>query len=75
MSDLHLPSARDLTRAQHDGRACVWCCKALWRGAVSAGIARGMSGAHCLDIEVFACPGCAVAYGLVRTPDSEGDPS
>jgi hypothetical protein len=56
-----LPAARDLTRAQHDGHACVWCGKPLWRGAVSAGIARGRSGAHTLDVEVYACPDCHTA--------------
>ena len=58
MTDRPLPSARDLTGAQHDGHACVWCGKPLRRGAVSAGIARGKSGAHVLDVEVFACPDC-----------------
>ncbi len=53
-----LPPVRDLTRGQHDGHACVWCGKPLWRGAVSAGVSRGRSGAHVLDIEVYACTDC-----------------
>ena len=54
-----LPSAPSLTYAQHQGWACVWCGKRLWRGAVSAGIARGRVGAVVLDVEVYACPRCA----------------
>jgi len=64
-----LPPASSLTRAQHDGHACVWCGKKLWQGATSAGIARGRSGAHVLDIEVYACPDCTTetpADGAVR---------
>ncbi|GGK65513.1 hypothetical protein [Streptomyces flaveus] len=57
-----LPSATDLTRAQYDGRACVWCGKPLWRNAVSAGIARGKIGAVVLDIVVYACPLCAEGH-------------
>jgi hypothetical protein len=59
MTRRKLPPARDLTRAQHDGRACVWCGIPLWKGAKSAGIARGSLGVHVLDVEVFACaPHC-----------------
>lgn len=53
-----LPAANALTKAQHDGWACVWCGKKLGRGAASAGITRGRAGAHILDIEVYACPDC-----------------
>jgi len=49
----------ELNYEQYSGRACCWCGKPLWRGAVSAGISRGSSGAHVLDSEVFACPDCA----------------
>ena len=62
-----LPPANALTRAQHDGHACVWCGKKLWHGAISAGIARGKVGAVVLDIEVYACPGCAP----LTSPNSE----
>lgn len=54
-----LPSIHDLTRAQTDGRACVWCGRALWVGAKSAGRAKGMLGKVPWDIEVYACPSCA----------------
>lgn len=53
------PSAVNLNGEQYAGRACCWCAKALWHGAVSAGIARGRCGAHVLDIEVYACPDCS----------------
>jgi hypothetical protein len=56
-----LPSALDLTRAQYNGWACVWCGARLDKGAKSAGRATGQSGAHDLGIEVYACPACAVA--------------
>lgn len=59
MTARQLPPAGDLTRAQHDGWACVWCGIALWKGATSAGIARVRSGVHVLDVEVFACPECS----------------
>lgn len=59
MTAWSLPSVHTLTKAQHDGWACVWCSERLWIGAVSAGIARGQSGAHVLDVEVYACPDCA----------------
>lgn len=59
MTARSLPSVHGLTKLQHDGWACVWCRKRLGTGAVSAGIARGRLGAHVLDVEVFACPGCA----------------
>ncbi|MEV7389645.1 hypothetical protein [Streptomyces sp. NPDC091215] len=60
-----LPSALDLTRAQFDGWACVWCGMPLRKGAVSAGRAEGMLGEHDMSIEVYACPACAIAP---RTP-------
>ena len=59
MTAQSLPSVHSLTKAQHDGHACVWCGKRLRHGAVSAGIARGRAGAHVLNVEVFACPDCA----------------
>lgn len=56
-----LPDATKLSYWQYHGRACVWCGATLTTGAVSAGIARGRSGAHILDTEVWACPTCAPA--------------
>jgi hypothetical protein len=56
-----LPPANALTKAQHDGWACVWCRSPLTLGAKSAGIARGQMGAHVLDVEVYACPDCTHA--------------
>lgn len=56
-----IPSATELTRAQYSGWACVHCHATLDKGAVSAGRAKGSVGAHDLSIEVYACPGCAVA--------------
>ena len=53
-----LPPVQELTRAQFDGWACVWCRTPLWKGATSAGRARGRMGDHVLDIEVYACPVC-----------------
>jgi predicted RNA-binding Zn-ribbon protein involved in translation (DUF1610 family) len=54
-----MPPAAELTRAQYSGWACCWCGAALWAGARSAGIARGRSGVHVLDVEVFECsPHC-----------------
>lgn len=63
------PPVEKLTRAQYDGWACCWCGRGLLdvRGAVSAGIARGSVGAVVLDIEVFACPGCA-AVPVISPP-------
>lgn len=55
------PPVRELSRAQYSGWACCWCGKSLLdvTGAVSAGIARGSSGVHVLDIGVYACgPEC-----------------
>ncbi|MFJ9961361.1 hypothetical protein [Streptomyces avermitilis] len=57
-----LPSANSLTRAQFDGHACVWCGEKLWRGAQSAGRARGMTGKIPYDIEVYACPQCSPSF-------------
>lgn len=53
-----LPDAAELTWAQHQGFACVWCQRRLTTGAVSAGVARGRIGAHVLDIEVYEGPCC-----------------
>lgn len=55
-----LPLATELSRAQFDGWACVFCRAKLGKGAVSAGRAEGRVGAHDLSIEVYACPSCAV---------------
>jgi hypothetical protein len=54
-----IPPAFELTAEQYAGRSCCWCARVLTHGAVSAGIARGRLGAHVLDVEVYACPGCA----------------
>ena len=59
-----LPPAMELSRAQFDGWACVYCAATLDKGAVSAGRAEGRVGAHDLSIEVYACSGCAVALGI-----------
>jgi ribosomal protein L37AE/L43A len=59
----HLPPATELSRAQFDGWACVYCGHALRKGAVSVGRATGRAGAHDLSIEVYACPGCAATQG------------
>lgn len=53
-----LPAVQDLTRAQFDGWACVWCSTPLRSGAVSAGRAEGHLGKHDLSIEVYECPAC-----------------
>lgn len=57
------PPATELNYTQYSGRACCWCGKSLLdvTGVKSAGIARGSSGVHVLDIEVYACPDCAAA--------------
>lgn len=75
-----LPSALDLTFEQYSGRACVWCGKPLWKGARSAGRARGRKGAHVFDIEVYACADCASGSPVAGTPprrhrDEGGPPS
>ncbi len=64
------PPVERLSKAQYDGWACCWCGKSLLHdsGAVSAGIARGNSGVHVLDVEVFAC-GAACPQGP-RSPRS-----
>ncbi|MFB7499291.1 hypothetical protein ACFC09_32170 [Streptomyces sp. NPDC056161] len=56
---LALPAA-SLTYAHYSGWACCWCGKSLLdiTGAQSTGLARGRSGAHVLDNEVYACPTC-----------------
>lgn len=67
---IKLPSARDLNYQQYSGWACCFCGKALWRGAVSVGIAVGSQGACVLDVEVFACSLCARCF---EQDDEEGD--
>lgn len=59
------PPVTSLSRAQISGWACCFCGRDIWAGAVSAGIARGQSGAHDLSVEVYACPDCARERGLV----------
>ncbi|MFD6324176.1 hypothetical protein ACFWOL_15200 [Streptomyces sp. NPDC058442] len=63
-----LPSADDLTYAQHQGWACVWCGASLYtdRGGVSAGRAQG---AHGFSIEVYACPGLCNSHRLPARPN------
>lgn len=64
-----LPPANALTRAQYSGWACCWCGASLLRsGGSSVGVARGRSGAHVLDVEVYACPNCAPAPTISRPP-------
>lgn len=59
------PPVRNLSRAQCDGWACCWCGKSLLdaKGTVLAGISRGSSGVHVLDIEVYACAACVQGGG------------
>lgn len=64
-----VPSARELTRAQYSGWACVYCSADLSKGAVSAGRSQGSVGAHDLSVEVYACAGCAVALGIIEPPE------
>jgi hypothetical protein len=59
-----VPAATELTRAQYSGWACVYCHAPLDKGAVSAGRAEGQVGAVDLGVEVYACSGCAVAFGF-----------
>lgn len=50
------PPYRELTYHQRTGWACCWCGASLLRaGGVPAGRARGRSGAHVLDVDVYAC--------------------
>ncbi|MFF6780587.1 hypothetical protein [Streptomyces sp. NPDC012510] len=65
---MSLPPATELTHGQYTGWNCVWCDTRLTTGAVSAGKARGSSGAHNLDTEVYACPDCATARNLDSRP-------
>ncbi|MGW2379323.1 hypothetical protein [Streptomyces sp. NPDC001658] len=67
------PPVDQLSRAQFDGWACCWCGTRLWSGARSAGIARGSSGAHVLDIEVYECgPRCPERpIQIRRSPETE----
>lgn len=67
------PPAADLSYAQYSGWACCWCgTSLLYCSATSAGISRGRSGAHVLDIEVYACPLCARSAGLTPVTDHSG---
>jgi len=65
---LPLPVVEELTRAQFDGWACVWCGTPLGKGAVSAGRSEGHLGNHDLSIEVYACPPCSIAPALRALP-------
>jgi hypothetical protein len=67
-----LPAVTALTYGQCQGWSCVWCRVRLTAGAVSAGIARGRSGAHVLDTEVYACPDCVADRGLTKTSSTGG---
>lgn len=59
MTARSLPSARDLSRAQYSGWACVWCdCSLLRCGGTSVGRAEGSIGDHDMSVEVYACPAC-----------------
>ncbi|MGJ5826086.1 hypothetical protein [Streptomyces ossamyceticus] len=64
---IELPPVEQLSSGQFRGLNCVWCGVKLTTGAVSAGIARGRSGAHILDTEVWSCPNCV----SVPVPDRE----
>lgn len=66
-----LPAVEELTRAQFDGWACVWCSTPLRSGASSAGRAQGFIGEHDLSIEVYECPACHQAPAARPAP---GDP-
>lgn len=57
MTPYRLPDAEQLTYAQHQGWACVFCGKSLWTavGGVSVGRAQGANG---FSIEVYACLEC-----------------
>lgn len=65
---VELPPVEQLSYGQYNGLACVWCGIRLTQGAVSAGTARGSSGAHILDTEVYACPDCATTPTPSRPP-------
>jgi|tagenome__1003787_1003787.scaffolds.fasta_scaffold20788062_2 hypothetical protein len=67
------PPVTSLNHAQTTGWSCCWCDKTLWTGAISAGIARGRSGAHDLSVEVYACPSCARSGPPVPNTDTQGD--
>ncbi|MGW6457019.1 hypothetical protein ACWF94_14050 [Streptomyces sp. NPDC055078] len=51
-----VPPVADLTSDQAMGRTCYACGQLLTSGAVHAGRARGRSGEHVLDAELWACP-------------------
>ncbi|KMS77714.1 hypothetical protein ACH49_19710 [Streptomyces leeuwenhoekii] len=65
------PPYRDLTYQQRAGWACCWCGTSLLRaGGVPAGRARGRSGTHVLDVDVYACPTpCRPSMPRQTTPD------
>ncbi|WP_158810593.1 hypothetical protein [Streptomyces leeuwenhoekii] len=64
------PPYAELTYHQRTGWACCWCGTSLLRtGGVPAGRARGRSGTHVLDVDVYACgPACP------KLPTSTGGP-
>ncbi|MGW4030730.1 hypothetical protein ACWEFL_15655 [Streptomyces sp. NPDC004838] len=51
-----MPPVEDLTWRAYQGYDCYACGRRLTTGAVYRGWARGQSGAHKLDTEVWACP-------------------
>lgn len=71
---MSLPSVSELSRAQFDGWACVFCRAPLDKGAISAGRAEGSSGAHDLSIEVYACPICAPLVSHRTAPKTGANP-
>lgn len=54
--DAPVPPVEDLTWRAYQGYDCYACGRRLTTGAVYRGWARGQSGAHKLDTEVWACP-------------------
>ena len=60
MNETTPPPVTQLTHGQYSGWNCVWCNASLRGGGTSVGISRGASGAHCLDVEVYACQPCFV---------------
>ncbi|NUO42441.1 MAG: hypothetical protein HOV82_10415 [Streptomyces sp.] len=55
------PPVLELNYGQYQGWNCCWCGASLKGGGQPAGISRGNSGAHHLDINVYACSPCCVA--------------
>ncbi|WP_157852688.1 hypothetical protein RFN58_06730 [Streptomyces iakyrus] len=55
------PPVIELTYGQYQGWNCCYCNSSLAGGGLPAGTSRGNSGAHHLDINVYACPPCTAA--------------